>query len=176
MSLPEGIREEVRGRLWRIAESIGWAYLSPGAKARYYEGWTRDPEIGGVLGRYMDKGKVRVYLKDTVLKDYTRRTIADEARPLRSLGVEGPRAIAERYIKPHGLRLDDGRVVAWGRADDWKLVLMALYERTSGQPGAKAFGAVLLNATGRFDEPRIQAMIETAAERLGILHVAWLRT
>jgi hypothetical protein len=176
MSLPGTVREEMRQRLWRIAESINWAYLSPSAKARYYEEWTRHPDIGGVLEHYMDRGKVRVYLKDTILKEYSRKMIADEVRPLRALGVATPVGIAERYIKPHGVRLSDGRVASWGRADDWKLVLLAVYERASAGHGVQAFGAVLLNTTGRFDEPDVQSMIEVAAVRLGIRQVIWLRT
>jgi hypothetical protein len=169
------VREELQVKLYGIADSIGWANLSAVAKAKHYEHWTRDSEIGGVLARYMDKGKVRVYLKDTLLKDYTRKTLSDDSRPLRVLGITQPPVIGERFIKPHGLRLADGRVVAWGRADDWKLILMAIYERTRAHPGSSAFGAVLLNSTGRFDEPSTCSMIEEAAKRLGIQQVVWLR-
>lgn len=176
MTLPRQVREELRGRLWGIANGIGWVRLSAAAKARYYEEWTRDSEIGGALARYMDKGKVRVYLKDTVLKDYARKVLSDDGRPLRVLGINGGRSIDERYIKPHGVRLQDGRIVAWGRADDWKLILMALYERACASPGATAFGAVLLNATGRFDEPAVRSMVEQAGERLGIGQLVWLTT
>jgi len=175
MRLPPQVREDLQIKLYGIADSIGWANLSAGAKAKHYEDWTRDAEIGGVLGRYMDKGKVRVYLKDTLLKDYTRKTLSDDTRPLRVLGVTQSSPIGERFIKPHGLRFVDGRVVAWGRADDWKLILMAIYERTRAHPGATAFGAVLLNSTGRFDESGIRSMIEEAGKRLGIQQLVWLR-
>jgi len=169
------VREELQIKLYAIADSIGWANLSAVAKAKHYEDWTRNADIGGVLARYMDKGKVRVYLKDTLLKDYTRKTLSDDSRPLRVLGITDSPAVNERFIKPHGLRLVDGRVVAWGRADDWKLILMAIYERTRAQPGSSAFGAVLLNSTGRFDEPTIRSMIDEAGKRLGIQQVVWLR-
>ncbi len=175
MSLPHHVREELQVKLYGIADAIGWANLSAAAKAKRYEDWTRDSEIGGVLARYMDKGKVRVYLKDTLLKDYTRKTLSDDGRPLRVLGITQPPVIRERFIKPHGLRLGDGRVVAWGRADDWKLILMAIYERTRAHAGSTAFGAVLLNSTGRFDEPDTRSMIEDAAKRLGIQQLVWLR-
>ncbi len=175
MSLPPQVREELQIKLYAIADSIGWANLSAVAKAKHYEDWTRNSDIGGVLARYMDKGKVRVYLKDTLLKDYTRKTLSDDSRPLRVLGITDSPAVGERFIKPHGLRLVDGRVVAWGRADDWKLILMAIYERTRAQPGSSAFGAVLLNSTGRFDEPSVRSMIEEAAKRLGVQQLVWLR-
>ena len=175
MSLPPQVREELQLKLYGVADSIGWVNLSAAAKAKHYEDWTRDSDIGGVLARYMDRGKVRVYLKDTLLKDYTRKTLSDDTRPLRVLGIAQPSIIGERFIKPHGLRLEDGRVVAWGRADDWKLILMAIYERTRAQPGATAFGAVLLNSTGRFDESSTRAMIEEAGKRLGIQQLVWLK-
>jgi len=175
MSLPPQVREELQLKLYGLAESIGWVSLSAVAKARYYEDWTRDSEIGGVLAHYMDKGKVRVYLKDTLLKDYTRKTLSDDSRPLRVLGLPQSPPIDERYIKPHGLRLGDGRVVAWGKAEDWKLILMAIYERARAHPRSTAFGAVLLNSTGRFDEPSTRLMIEEAGTRLGIQQVVWLR-
>src|SRR5882672_5827267 len=111
MRLPPQVREELQVKLYGIADSIGWANLSAGAKAKHYEDWTRDAEIGGVLARYMDSGRVRGYLKDTLLKDYTRKTHSDNARPLRVLGIVQPPVIEERFIKPHGLRLADGRVI-----------------------------------------------------------------
>lgn len=175
MTLPSRVREEIRARLWPIADEIGWAYLSPSAKAKYYENWTRDAEIGGVLTHYMDKGKIRVYLKDTVLKDYTRRSLADESRPLRVLGITEP-AIAERFIKPHGLLLEDRRLIAWGKAEDWKLIFLAMFERAWLNGNCELFGGVLFYATGRFDDPSVRAMIETAASRLGVKHIVWLNT
>lgn len=175
MNLPSRVREELRARLWPMADAIGWADLSPTAKAQYYENWTQDAEIGGVLTRYMDKGKIRVYLKDSVLKDYTRRSLADDSRPLRVLGLTGA-VIADRFIKPHGLMLADGRLVAWGKADDWKLIFLAMYERCWGTQGCRLFGAVLFHASGRFDEPAFRSMIESAATKLGVEHVVWLNT
>lgn len=175
MTLPSRVREEIRSRLWPIADAIGWAYLSPSAKAKYYENWTRDAEIGGVLTRYMDKGKIRVYLKDTVLKDYTRRSLADDSRPLRVLGLTHA-TIAERFIKPHGLILEDGRLIAWGKAEDWKLIFLVMFERAWSKGNCGLFGAVLFHATGRFDEPSVRTMIETAASKLGVEHVVWLNT
>jgi hypothetical protein len=176
VTLPNDVREELRERLWKIAESIDWISLSAAEKARWYAEWTRSPEIGGVLDRYIDKGKVRVYLKDTLLKDFTRKVLSDDSRPLRVLGISSPPEVAKRYVKPHGLRLRDGRIVSWGRAEDWKLILMALYERTYAVAGSKPAGAVLLNATGRYDEASVRAMIENAAKCLGVERVVWLKT
>ncbi len=173
MTVPREMKHQVRERLWHLADEVGWFSLSPPNKATLYEQWTRADEIGGVLERFMDRGKVRVYLKDTLLKDYTRARLADERRPLQALGVGKTVCAVEKYTKPHGRRLADGEIVCWGRAEDWNSVLMATYERAYGLKGLVAFGAVLLNATGRFDEPAVRAMIDEAAKRLDIQHVVW---
>ena len=68
MTLPRAIRDSLRERLWEAADRLEWAKLAQGDKARHYEVWTKDPSIGGVINRYIDGGKVRVYIKDTLLK------------------------------------------------------------------------------------------------------------
>jgi hypothetical protein len=174
MTVPDEVRERVKALVWARANSIGWMDLSPVDKTSYYENWTNDPEVGGVLVRYIDKGQVRVYLKDSLLKDYVRLRLADDARPLRVLRISRKVRAEESFVKPHGRRLADGRVVCWGRAEDWKAVLMALHERTHGRAGAKPFAAVFMRAAGRFGESKVRNMIETAARKLGIRRVVWL--
>lgn len=174
MSVPDTLRQKLRSQVWCVADKIGWMDLSPGDKTTYYENWTSDPEIGGVLSRYIDKGHVRVYLKDTVLKEYVRLRLSDDARPLRILRIPKTAKIVETFEKPHGKRLSDGRVICWGRADDWKGVLMALHERTHARNGAKPFAAVLMRAIGKYAEPRVRRMIEAAARKLAVRRVVWL--
>lgn len=173
MTIPNNIRDVLKTKLWDIADELDWSSLGQGDKARYYEIWTRDPEIGGRLSRYMDGGQVRVYIKDTLLKAYGRVRLADPDRPLRVVGLPGDAKPVEEYIKPHGRRLEDGRVICWGRADDWKAILMAVHERAfvnKGQP----FAVVLMRASGRYHEVHARAVVEDAARRLGIDRVRWL--
>ena len=174
MTVPDAVRERLKALVWSRADAIGWMDLSPTDKTTYYENWTNDPDIGGVLTRCIDKAQVRVYLKDSLLKDYVRLHLADWDRPFRVLRISQKAKTAESYVKPHGRRLSDGRVVCWGRADDWKAVLMALHERTYGREGQRPFAAVFLKAVGRFGESKVRAMIETAAKKLGVRRVVWL--
>ena len=174
MSVPDGIRDELRTRLWETADRIGWMSMSATAKSKCYEGWTRDPAVGGLLSRYIDGGQVRVYLKDTLLKDYARSRLADESRPLRVIGVDDGVARVYTYIKPHGRRLADGRVICWGRADDWKSVLMAVHERAYAKKGVRPFAAVLMQPKGRLHEDRVRELVEDTAKKLGIDTVVWL--
>jgi hypothetical protein len=173
MMIPEPIRDRIRDRLWGIADEIGWSALSDAERARYYEMWTRDSDIGGQLGHFMDPRKVRVYIKDSLVKPYERNRLSlNEQDVWCSLSVQGPLAIAQRFIKPHGLRLDDGRVVCWGKSRDWKLILMAVFERGRGY-GARAFGAVLLES-GKTSEESQRDLVREAAHRLGIEKLLWL--
>lgn len=176
MSVPQDVRRELKHRLWDLADRIMWMNLPQSEKAKYYEGWTRDSAIGGVLSRYIDKGHVRVYLKDSLLKDYARDRLADRGRPFRVLDISPTIDTAEIYIKPHGRKLMDGRVICWGRADDWKLVLMAVHERACAERGAQPFAAVLFQAAGRFKEPNVRAVVEDASKRLGIQRLIWLES
>ena len=173
MSVPDAVRKQLREQLRQVADDVGWMSLSLAEKRKFYEDWTRDPRYGGVLARYIDKGQVRVYLKDTIIKDYARAAGADESRPLRLLKITPDTITVEKYIKPHGRRFADGRVICWGRASDWKLVLMALHERSSNHERAVPFAAILGNATGKFADPAMRHMIEDAAVKLTIQRLLW---
>ncbi|QSQ19570.1 hypothetical protein JY651_30180 [Pyxidicoccus parkwayensis] len=174
MTVPVQIRKEVRDRIWARADELDWVVLPASQRAVQYELWTNDPEIGGVLSRYIATGKVRVYIKDTLLKDYIRTQLGDAKRPLRVLRIAANTPSTEEFIKPHGLVLDGGLVVCWARAADWRHVLMALHERTFGQKGRVPFGAVLLQANGKFADQAFRAMVRSAADKLGIENLVWL--
>jgi hypothetical protein len=175
VSVPDEVREAMRNELWSQADALGWADLSALDKTRHYERWTRDPNIGGVLGDYMDPPRVRVYLKDAIFKPYSRAQLADWGRLARALGVE-TEPCSESFIKPHGRRLPDGRLVCWGPATAWKDVLMALHERAFLHAGGSAFAGVFLRAIGRYREDRTRAMVEDAAIKLQVSRIIWLES
>lgn len=174
MSVPDEVREELRALLAEKAEALGWSGLTWVDKSQKYEEWTRAKEVGDVLAKYMDRGQVRVYIKDTLMKNYTRSRLADDARPLRVLGVAPEVKPSATYRQPHGRRFEDGRVIGWGRAADWKTILMALHERAYCTPKAVPYGVVLLEATGRFGQEDVREMVGDAASRLGIERIIWL--
>ena len=176
MTVPDDIRKQLRSLLWQIADQIGWMNLAGVAKAKHYEQWTRDPTIGGILGRYVDNGQIRVYIKDTLLKGYVPKRLSDPVRIFTLLALTPSIEVVETYTKPHGKRVKDGRVIGWGRADDWKSVLLATHERAFLANEAKAYAAVLLQATGRFSEDLVREMVEDAGCRLGIRKVVWVET
>jgi hypothetical protein len=172
--IPKEIRDGLRRKLWVIADEIGWLTLGDTERSRHYEMWTRDPSIGGALAHFMDPRKVRVYIKDSLLKSYAReRLLASEGVIWRALGLPFPADVAEAFIKPHGKRLNDGKVICWGKSRDWKLVLMATFDRGSSCPGAIPFGAVLVE-TGPTSKRSKRLLITKAAKGLGIQHITWL--
>ena len=174
MSVPDTMRAALREKLWQRADDLGWATLRPTDKSQHYEAWTKDPEFGGRLVRYMPQGQVRVYIKDTLLKDYTRSRLADHERPFRVLGIPKAAHVAETYSKPHGRKLADGKVICWGRAEDWKTILMALHERTYCKSQSHPHASVFIFSHGRFRETHTREMVEDAARKLGIARVTWL--
>ena len=175
MSVPDATKTALKNKLWQQADDLEWVNLSPADKSQHYEAWTKDPGIGRRLGRYMGQGQVRVYIKDTLLKDYTRSRLANHERPFRVLGIpEAAAFVAEMYDKPHGRRLEDGRLICWGRADNWKTILMALHERAFGNSNSYPHAAVFLYSVRRFHETDARVLVEDAALKLGIERVIWL--
>ena len=172
MSVPVGIRGEVKERLWAEADRLNWSALSAADKSRYYSMWTETETIGGKLGQYMDPRKVRVYIKDTLLKSYTREASASPVRVFRVLGVDENVFVAATFIKPHGCLLTDGRQIAWSKASDWKATLMALHERAFGD--SEPYAAVLTEAAAKFGSASERAVVESAADKLGIKRLIWL--
>ena len=174
MMVPDNIRDEINAWLWNKADSLGWSKLPDVDRARYYEIWTRDPAIGGRLAHFMDPRKVRVYIKDSLVKPYERSRLSlHESDVWRSLSIPDTGQTSASYIKPHGRLLPDGRIVCWGNSRDWKSILMAVFERAHQHPNAQAFGAVLLES-GRTAEVYQRELIRNAAERLGIQRLVWM--
>ena len=159
--------------LWRFADELKWQSLADREKSALYEDWIRDESIGGVLSRYMPNTSVRVYIKDSIMKPYGRERIKDFGPIAKVLGVEKNHEIAERYIKPHGRRLTDGKVICWGLSREWKTILIAAFERAHIAPTGESFGVVIMYPIGKCKQPAYRRMVETVARRLGIHRLVW---
>ena len=172
MSVPRVIRTTVREKLWAEADRLNWSALSAADKSRYYTMWTETEGLGGQLGIYMDPRQVRVYIKDTLLKSYTREALSNHDQVFRVLSIPKDTVIEESYIKPHGRLLSDGRQVAWSRASEWKATLMALFERSFTH--GRAHAAVLMEAKARYATVEERALVESAALKLGVQRIVWI--
>jgi hypothetical protein len=171
-ALPTAVKREVQTRLWSRAEALGWESMTVIERARQYALWVSDPEIGAVLAGYMDARRVHPYLKDTLMKPYARANVSDAGRALTALGLANAGTVIEKYERPHGVRLQSEGVVCWGKADDWKLVLMAAHERAFARHAAIA-GVVLLPPLSRFIQQSSREVVEDAGSKLGMDRVAW---
>lgn len=172
--VPEGVRAELQELLWKLADDLGWSGLSDLERSGYYAAWTASPSIGGVLSRHIDPRRVRVYIKDTLLKPYLMaRREESLTEVLRRLSLDPDIRPVERFIKPLGWRLDDGRVFCWGTPRDWKLVLMSVYERAALAPGARPYAAVFI-AQGRELGTAAIRLVADAGRRLGIERVEFM--
>ena len=80
----------------------------------------------------------------------------------------------QEFIKPHGQLFADGKLVVWSNAVDWKLALMAAFERSQGIAGARPFGVALFNASTKHADSDARLIVENAAKRLGIEKLLWL--
>jgi hypothetical protein len=146
--------------------------LSASEKARQYTIWTETPELGGRLAAYMDPRQVRVYIKDTLLKAYTRKRMADPRRIFRILGLPIDIEVVDIFIKPHGRRLRDGRIIAWSNGTEWKATLMALHERAFHARGCP-FAGILFEASTKFPDAQSRVVVETAAALLRVERLVW---
>ena len=174
MRIPDDMRDRLREEIWSRADKLGWSTLNDAERARRYEQWSRDTDIGGTLAHYMDARKVRVYIKDSLLKPYERaRLSGTEQQILRRLRIPADSEVGERYIKPHGIAFADGKIVSWGNSRDWKLVLMAMFERAALRHGSSAFGAVLVE-NGKTGDSAMRKLVRDAAGRLGIERMEWI--
>jgi hypothetical protein len=174
MRIPDDVRDRIRELIWSRADKLGWSSLNDSERARRYEQWTRDAEIGGTLAHYMDARKVRVYIKDSLLKPYERaRLSGTEQQILGRLGIPANSDVALRYIKPHGIAFADGKLVSWGNSRDWKLILMAMFERVASRQGSSAFATVLLE-NGKTRDAATRKLVREAASRLGIQRMEWI--
>ena len=173
MTVPDNVRDLLKTRLWQSADDVDWLWLGPVEKTQRYENWAQDPEVGGVLARYMDVRHIRQYIKDTLLKKYPQSRHADAMKPLRLLELDPNVTSVKSFIRPHGRQLCDGRLVCWGRAADWKSVLMAAHERSFQVAKVVPFGIVLLQASAKFGTAEAREVVIDAANKLGIQKLVW---
>lgn len=174
-ALPTDIRDRIRQKIWTKADELDWPRISDTERTAWYENWTKDKDVGGVLSHFMDARKVRVYIKDSLLKPYLRSRLQDSwERVLLAIGMEqGDAPFIKAYDKPHGRQLPDGRVICWGNSREWKSILISVFERAYQVEAGIPYAAVLME-TGKTTNAGMREMILDAGQRLGLSHLAWI--
>ncbi len=141
-NMPRPVREAVATTVLLRAFEAGWDDLPPRERSRLYGEWVRDPEIGGVISDYLPPDRVRVWLKDGPMKEYSRarvglgpfaafmpQTMQQEDSLIRKvLGNEWIAIEASIQVKPNRVSATNGEcevVLVWGGHKDLKHLVWA---------------------------------------------------
>lgn len=171
MTIPDSVRQTVKAQLWAAAEALDWDSLSAKEKALHYTQWT-DGEMGRTLATHMDARAVRVYIKDSLLKGFSRQKLNEHEGLILRILERDKSDVTSAFIKPHGFNFGDGSLVTWGRADDWKTILGSTFERAYGRQDARPVVA-MFRAAPRYVRPSSRKLVEEAARRLGVARCVW---
>lgn len=165
---PTEVKAMVAQRVHATADSVDWTHLTITQKQSYYEAWTADPEIGGALASIIDPGRVRVYLKDTVMKSYRRAQRKTIQQLLASMSIDCDSVIRE-FIQPEGVLCEGTHLYTVAVAREWKGALMSVYERQY-EIGRVQTNIVFFteHTAGRFIDRSYRDLIQSAAQRLGV--------
>jgi len=168
------VRDKLRDKLWTKAGELGWEHLSHSERSKWYENWSKDKDIGGILSNYMDTRKIRVYIKDSLLKPYHRANLEKGWEKLKKMLPPEIQqtAIERKLVKPHCNILQGGAVICWGNTRDWKTILISAYERAYNTKSGFAHSIILIESEKKTDT-KLKTMINELASRLNISNVYW---
>jgi hypothetical protein len=171
--IPLKTKKEIHTRVWADADTVNWLRLGDQEKSRQYEKWIVDANVGGVIGQFVDQRNIRVYLKDSVMKPYSRERTKGVAVIFRLLGIPETEECRLEWIKPHGRILFDHRCICWGPAKDWKSIILSVYERAYRNPSAIAYAAVFVGPLGKMAQVAEQKLVADVAKKLGLKKIVW---
>jgi hypothetical protein len=147
--MPPDIRERVARAVLRRADLAGWEDLNARERSAYYNAWTTDVEVGGVIAQYLPAEAIRVWIKDGPMKEYTRarrglgpyaglvRTTTEREIEIlfRSLGEGWSLAPGSIAVKPARFVAEDAtgnRIdIIWGSPSDLKHLVWAWLNQPS---------------------------------------------
>lgn len=167
MAVPSDVKTALSKIIWKEADELDWTHISIHQKAVQYKFWAQDERIGQVLSRYMPIERVHPYIKDSMLKAYANSKKLHAKVVLGFLHLDSS-ARAAKYKQPFGIRLDDGKIVCWGRALDWKIILLAIFERSLERSSYSAHSVILTDSHGKFASTKFQGIVKEAARKLEI--------
>ncbi len=167
------IKAEVTQLVHDIANEVDWQHLTIPQRKQYYEDWTLDSRIGGRLRMVMQPSQVRVYLKDTVMKAYSRAQRPQLPYLLESMDIDCDR-VQQEFIKPVAILCNDGNLYTIAAAKEWKTAIMSAFERGATVKYLQRNVVFIIDhTTGRFVDKSYRAIIDEAARRLNV-EVHWV--
>ena len=70
--LPPQVRTKITKLVYEKADEFGYMECDRVQNSQFMDILVEDREVGGVLQQYMQKERVRTYIKDTILNRYTK--------------------------------------------------------------------------------------------------------
>ncbi|MEU6927041.1 hypothetical protein [Streptomyces sp. NPDC046631] len=70
--IDEEIRREVIAEVYRQVDELDWDGMAPRERSQWYVRWIDDPLVGGKLMRFIERDRVRVWIKDGPIKELPR--------------------------------------------------------------------------------------------------------
>lgn len=70
--LPQQVREKIICIVYRKADEFAYMECDRVKNGQFMGILVEDPDVGGVLRQYMQKERIRTYIKDTILNRYTK--------------------------------------------------------------------------------------------------------
>lgn len=143
--LPQQVREKIICIVYRKADEFAYMECDRVKNGQFMDILVEDPDVGGVLRQYMQKERIRTYIKDTILnrytKDATSKTLSSKT-PEQTIQEEyGEDANVIQRIKGtaydcHVLRSEAGNIyiVSEGTFLKWETALRKGLEVIANEP------------------------------------------
>lgn len=72
MRLPDEVREAALAYAYRVFDRRRWEQVAAGERGAVFDELVADEKFGGLLRPYLTEGQIRVWLKDSAAKEYSR--------------------------------------------------------------------------------------------------------
>lgn len=159
-AIPAAQLKAVITAIYRDADDADWTTLSPQDRSAWYAKWLNDPQVGGILQRFLTPETARSWIKDGPMKEYgnASRGIGRYAAYGRVGGTThadiaaaalGPGAVVEpdtAGVKPAHCEATDAsggrKYLAWGTSSNFRNLLWAAL-RASVVNGIQAHVVIL---------------------------------
>ncbi|GAA4612267.1 hypothetical protein GCM10023108_07990 [Saccharopolyspora hordei] len=190
-SIPTTVRNEVISEVYRRADDLDWPALTDQERSSLYDAWVKDPDIGGKLVGHIPASRMRVWLKDGPLKEFTRaRWGLGPLAHLVSRRYPGPQELVQRILGTDwsvlnaSIKIKPNRCTAsnftkrttflWGLSSSFdSMVTCALHAIADGQPDPLITVTIEQGRPVPKDEKAVQKKI---AARIGVpLHHTTVR-
>jgi len=182
--LPEQVRSKLICLVYKMADEFAYMECDRVKNSQFMDMLVEDPDVGGVLREYMQKERVRTYIKDTILNRYTKDATS------KTLSSKTPeQTIKEEYDKEacviqklrgsayncYVLRANTGNIyiVSEGTSLKWETALRKGLEIIANEPNLTISGIVpslclKLSLAGQSLTAADKNLIRTALSAAGV--------